>query len=604
MSWVRGPHRLALGLAFAASVVMPGWAAASGPSPLPLPTPATQELAPGVTYQRLVIAGGEVIHVVRIAPRGLASIDPIMVSGAVDTRGDLARATRALESGGAVASVNGDFFNFDQAYPSGLTVTRAAGVVSTPNPLRSSLLIAPSGLLSLERPVLAATWMPIDAAGTPLAPAGTIAGINRPAVHASEVLLFTPAYGSAIAGLPRRLPAGVSGPTPTAEDSATVVPDAPGPLAPNQTVTGTVVANTSARSARIPAGDLVLTGIGPAAASIATRLPVGRRVSLVARIAGVGPGTQALGGGPALVVGGHAVHNAGEGFVAGQLVPRSQRTAIGQTANGTDLMVSAEGPGQGSPGITVPQQADLMARLGARTAIAMDSGGSSQMIVNGADVMPWAQPRAISTAAVVQYAGVRLLPLTVPLSPNGDGVEDRADIPVLIPSPGTLQVTLTAAGRPSRMLLERAVPAVPLEVPIDPLRLGIPDGTYHLSAALTTVMGAVSRDTQVIVVDRTLGSLHARPLVSHHRPELQVGFRLARAAAVTVRVTTRAGRLIAVLLGPRRLTAGAHGLVWNQRRGRGTVSGGVDVVVQAASAVGTHGLVVPVGLLRAPRSRG
>jgi hypothetical protein len=45
-------------------------------------------------------------------------------------------------------------------------------------------------------------------------------------------------------------------------------------------------------------------------------------------------------------------------------------------------------------------------------------------------------------------------------------------------------------------------------------------------------------------------------------------------------------------------------LVWNQRHGSGTVSGGVDVVVQAASAVGTHGLVVPVGLLRAPRSRG
>jgi len=422
-------------------------------------------------------------------------------------------------------------------------------------------------------------------------------------VHASEVILFTPGYGPAIAPLPAHLPAGVSGRSPTTEDSTTIVPDAPGPLEPNQTVTGTVVANSGTRAVRIPAGDLVLTGVGAAAGAIAARLPVGTRVSLDARIAGIAPGTLALGGGPALVVAGHAVHNAGEGFVADQLVPRSERTAIGQAADGTELLVSAEGQGQGSPGITVPQQADLMARLGARTAIGMDSGGSSQMIVNGADVMPWAQPRAISTAAVVRYAGVRVSPLTVPLSPNGDGVDDRASVPVIVPSPGTLSVTLSAARRPVITLLDRAVPAIPVAVSIDPVRLGIPDGTYRLTASLTTLTGAVSRDSKVVVVDRTLGSLRTRALVRRRQPEEQVGFRLARAAAVSVRVTTRSGRVLAVLLGTRELAAGSHSLTWNQHEGKRIVSGGVDIVVQATTRAGTHGLIAATGLLRPPRPR-
>ncbi len=598
------PLRYALALALALCAAAPSLAAAAVVSAIPLPVPATQVLAPGVTYQRDVLAGGQVINVVRIAPHGLASLEPVVVSGAVGARGDLARATRALAPTGAVASVNGDFFNFAQAYPSGLTITRDAGLVTAPNPLRSSLVIGPAGQLALERAVLGASWMPIATDGSPLASVGGIGGINRPAVYPSEAILFSPAYGTAIAPLPAHLPAGTRGPVPTVEDSATIAPDAAGPLEPNQTATGLVVANSSARSVRIPAGDLVLTGVGPAAASIAERLPVGTRISLVARIAGIAPGTLALGGGPALVVAGRAVRDAGEGFVTNQLDPRSERTAIGQTANGTDLLVSAEGPGEGSPGITVPQQADLMARLGARTAIAMDSGGSSQMIVNGSDVMPWTDPRAISTAAVVRYQGVRVSPLTVPLSPNGDGVDDTASVGVTVPSPGTLVVTLTAPHRRAVTLLDRTVPAVPVGVTLDPRRLGLADGTYHLNASLTTVMGAISRDVQVVVVDRTLGGLATRAVLLHGQPEERIAFRLTRAAGVTVRVTTRSGQVLAVLLRARRLAAGPYSLVWNQRRGRETISGGADVVAQAVTRYGTHGLLAPIVLAHVPHRRG
>ena len=272
-------------------MLTPGVAAA-GVRAVPLPIPAVETLAPGITYQRSVIAGGEVIHILRIAPGRLTTLQPVFVAGAVDARGDLARSTRALAPQGAVASINGDFFNFDQAYPSGLTITAAQGLASTPNPLRSALLMAPSGLLSLARVRLAASWTPVATDGSALAATGTISGLNQPAVYPSEVMLFTPAYGRAIAPLPARLPAGTAGRAPTTEDSATIAPDDPGLLEPNQARTGIVVANSSARGASIPAGDLVLTGVGPAAVSIAGRLPVGARVAIQVPISGLARGPR------------------------------------------------------------------------------------------------------------------------------------------------------------------------------------------------------------------------------------------------------------------------------------------------------------------------
>jgi len=598
MPLVRSPCRVALGLVLMGGAVLPAWAAAAGVSAVPLPVPSVVSLAPGVTYQRDVFAGDEVIHVVRVAPRGLASLDPIVVSGAISTRGDLSRATLAAAPGGAVASVNGDFFNFLQAYPSGLTITRGAGVVSTPNPLRSSLLIAPTGVLSLLRAALSASWVPIAGNGTAISAPGSISGINRPAAYASEVILFTPGYGATIARLPSRLPAGTSGAIPISEDSATIAPDTTGQLQPNGVITGTVVANGTGRAVRIPRSDLVLTGVGAAAAAIGARLPPGARVSVSIRIAGIAPGALALGGGPALVVGGHPIHTAGEGFTATQLVVRSERTAVGQTGDGTDLLVTAEGPGQGSPGITVPQQADLMARLGARVAMAMDSGGSSQMIAGGKEVMPWAHPRAISTAMVVRYTGVRIAALSAPVSPNHDGVDDRVAVPVVVPSPGTLRITLSAPHRATISLMDRVVPAVPISVPIDPIQLGLPDGTYQLNASLTPPLGAVSSDHQLVVVDRTLGDLSARPFLRNGQPEEQLDFRLARSAAVTIRVTTRAGRTLGVIVAARHLAPGHHAIIWNQRIGRAIISGGAAIIVDATTRFGTHGLIAPVELLR------
>ena len=79
---------------------------------------------------------------------------------------------------------------------------------------------------------------------------------------------------------------------------------------------------------------------------------------------------------------------------------------MGQTADGTILLVTVEGPSQGSPGITVADQAALLASLGARTAVAMDAGGSAQLAVGTSLVIPWSSPRSIPDVVVMCYDGV------------------------------------------------------------------------------------------------------------------------------------------------------------------------------------------------------
>jgi hypothetical protein len=162
-------------------------------------------------------------------------------------------------------------------------------------------------------------------------------------------------------------------------------------------------------------------------------------------------------------------------------------------------------------------------------------------------------------------------------------------------------VTLTAAHRAPIALFAGAVPAVPMSVAIDPLRLGIPDGTYRLDASLTPVLGTVSSDHQQVVVDRTLGDLHARPFLRSGQPAEHIDFRLARSATVTIRVTTRAGRILGVIVASRRLTPGHHTIAWNQRIGRRMFSGGLAITAVATTGFGTGGLVARVVL---PRQRG
>mgnify|MGYP001381366594 FL=1 len=117
---MRTPPLIA-GLA-AAALAAPALAAAAPPvSALPpAKPPAITEVAPGVSYQRVVEDDGAVVHVVRAAASPRVSLAPVLAGGSPIQRGSLTGAVSARLDTGAVAGINGDFFNTTTNDPSGV----------------------------------------------------------------------------------------------------------------------------------------------------------------------------------------------------------------------------------------------------------------------------------------------------------------------------------------------------------------------------------------------------------------------------------------------------------------------------------------------------
>ena len=108
---------------------------------------------PGITYER-VARPGQVIHVVRVVQGSLISIHPILTGGSPSQRGRLTSAMRARLGSGAVVGVNGDYFNLENAYPSGLLMS-GGEIVSEPEATRSALLFPANGPLLTAKVQLA-----------------------------------------------------------------------------------------------------------------------------------------------------------------------------------------------------------------------------------------------------------------------------------------------------------------------------------------------------------------------------------------------------------------------------------------------------------------
>jgi hypothetical protein len=115
------------------------------------------------------------------------------------------------------------------------------------------------------------------------------------------------------------------------------------------------------------------------------------------------PGTvDAIGGNPLLVSGGRTVDGDVDG--SGAFFERNPRTAVGVTDAGQLLLVVVDGRQGGySAGMTLRELADLMVSLGAREAVNLDGGGSSEMFLNGLVVNRPSdgRERFISSALVV-----------------------------------------------------------------------------------------------------------------------------------------------------------------------------------------------------------
>lgn len=579
----------------AAALAAPAAAAAAPVTALPpAKPPAITEIAPGVSYQRTTAPDGAVVHVVRAGPSPLVSLAPVLAGGTPTQRGSLTGAVGARLDAGVVAGINGDFFNTTTNDPSGVLLI-GNELIHEPEASRSSLVFLPGGGLDAVTLALQGRIQALDPTGAVTYPQRTINGLNRPAKRGSETILYTPGYGS------------LATPVAGSRYEVRVRLDQPGPLVPNQPRTGAVIATASGGGMTIGAGNVVVTGVGSAGTALVSDFPLGRTVGITPGLLSLPAGvTDAIGGGPVLVRGGVAITSAGEGFTASQMGARTARSALGRTADGTTLLVTTEGPVQGSPGITVAEQAELMQSLGAVTAIAMDAGGSAQLAVRDSLVIPWSGPRSLSDVVLLSYRGVTVEPLPFRLSANADRVDDSATVVARAPIPGVTRVSVARrTGRPSKLLWQGRLGPGSTRVNLDPKRLKLADGVYFVIARHTADDGSgITEDRRRVIFDRTLSSLNARATTSRVRKKtvrtLDIRFRLLRPARVTVRVQSAYGTPITTLASGRPLRTGAQTVSWNRMVRGKLVSGSVRVTVEARSAFGTSGLVRAVTLKAPP----
>ena len=176
---------------------------------------------------------------------------------------------------------------------------------------------------------------------------------------------------------------------------------------------GVATAVRTQSGSNIPAGGQVLQGIGSGAQWLAANISVGSKVNVTRKLINgsgkeiaLNSGVYAVNGGPTLLVDGGTVESdaAMEGwgnanvagypwfaangnranFYNGWYLRRNPRTAVGVAADGTILMLVSDGRApMYSAGLSIKETSLVLKHFGAVSAINLDGGGSSMMVVNG-----------------------------------------------------------------------------------------------------------------------------------------------------------------------------------------------------------------------------
>jgi Phosphodiester glycosidase/FlgD Ig-like domain len=535
------------------------------------------QLMPGVTYEKQVQFtphGPEVIHVMT-APRpgGLYALRPVMSNGSLLGRETVTSMQRRVSSIATVGGVNGDLFTFSEGLPSGMLME--SGVLKTPpHPRRSSIGITGDGRLAVERVAMIGQWQG-SSQRRPLN------GLNqRPGPEGAS--LFTPAWGSA---------------TPFTQGTVEIVLQPFPPAAAFTELTGTVVAAKPGGGTPIPPDGAVLVARGSSAGRLAAEAQLGQQVTVLLILRPQWSGiTDAIGGGPLIVKDGQPVFRALEDFSSGQLNLRHPRTAVGQRADGSIVLVAVDGRRPGySTGMTNFELAQTMVRLRAVTASALDAGGSTTMAFDGELLNRPSErfERAVSDALFVFYYGVHApLPAEKVLSPNADGVGEVQSLAYKLVRRSTVTASLIGPDR------------VPREIHTGIREPGVyrftwsgrkADGTLEPEGGWRWVINALddegreSKAERAFFLNNTLGYLQVRPsrvVLRRRSGSLRVRFRLARPAVVTLTIETSSGARVRTIT--RRLRAGQARIRWNgrYRSGARAFSGSYVARVLASNSFG------------------
>jgi hypothetical protein len=526
----------------------------------------SQVLMPGVTYSRQVqfTAHGPVaIHVVTAPkPVGLYRLKPLLANGTVTGRQRVTAMEKAVSDQATVVGTNGDLFNWNDGHPSGM-VMQDGQLKVPPLRTRSSVGISTTGTLAVQRVAQFGFWQGLGSR-RPLSLNKTPAG--------DGTVIFTPVWGA-------RAPV-------VANSVETTIEPYP-PVTPGGVLTGTAVAQSTGGGTPIPRDGAVMMAVGSQAAKLVAETPPGTVVQTQFSLTPNWPAMgipDALGGGPLIVRNGKPVYTAGEDFLPAQLAPRDPRTGIGQRANGQLVMVVVDGRRRGySVGLTNFELAQTLVRLGAVTASALDSGGSSTLAFDGHLLNRPSDPggeRPVKETLALMYTGVYAPPPTQPvLSPNGDGKGDRETLSFKIVRQSTVDAKLIdpTGATVYENAGDRAPGIYQVTWPSSAIRrrssvrhraAGLALGRWRWSVGATDDQHQSSSVSRVFWVNDTLGFLRVTPRVARirarHGGNVVASFQLVHAARVTGSVWTRSGVLVR-RIGPVSMKPGKRSLRWNGR---------------------------------------
>jgi hypothetical protein len=516
---------------------------------------AIETLMPGVTYEKrlqFTRFGPMRLHILTAPkPDGvLYKLQPVLSNGSVLGRERVTTMQRRADQSSTVAGVNGDLFTWADGIPSSGLIQDGV-LKTTPHPKRSMVGVDLTGALRVEKVAMLATWQgsgprrPIHLVNRPPGPNGTT--------------LYTPAYG----------------PTTPATSGVTEAVLSPFPAAtPNADLVGFVTENRRGGTP-IPPGGAVIASKGSQAQRLAIEATPGQLVTarLILRPSWSDV-PEALGGGPLLVRNGKPIFNALEDFSSYHLNRRHPRTAVGQRADGRIIMVVVDGRRPGySAGMTNFELAQMMIRLGAVTASALDAGGSSTMAFDGqllSRPSDTGGERMVAESLNVMYYGVYAPQPELSFSPNGDGAGDRQTLAYKIVRPSTVTMTLTGPGGVTRTIDagQRRPGLYKFDWTGKLSGAPEPEGRWRFSVTAVDDEGKSSTAERSFSLNNTLGYVTTRPGIVRVRKKgggrLVIGFQLTRPAQVTVAISSKTGQLVRTVR-TARLPAGKGTAVWDGR---------------------------------------
>ena len=211
--------------------------------------------------------------------------------------------------------------------------------------------------------------------------------------------------------------------------------------------------------------------------------------------------------------------------------------------------------------------------------------GSSRVVAAASDT--WGNPPAMARAVLgldgtppaLALTGTRSGPILV--SPNGDGLNEAANLPFVLAEPATIVASVRDAAGVTVRTFTLSAAAGPGAVAWDGLGAGgarVPDGQYVLEATAHDAAGNVGPGvvSPVVVATARSGVAAAPAWISPAGrgtdPRVSnLSFVLARPANVTWRVTTTTGVPVRTWYANRPLAAGAYVVRWDGRDDTGAL---------------------------------